>query len=98
MSTIQTVEQKAHRAAALKFLNDYYETETQCPYCGSATSMESSGCCGESSAHFEEVYIDYDNEPIDKEEFIANFDEVKELEKYMREYRGVLPLTKLRVS
>jgi hypothetical protein len=27
-----------------------------CPYCGDAKHFDSLGCCGESSAHFEEVY------------------------------------------
>jgi hypothetical protein len=27
-----------------------------CPYCGDAKSFEALGCCGESNAHFEEVY------------------------------------------
>lgn len=37
------------------------ETEALvCPYCMSEVSQDDSGCCGESSAHFETAYVTED--------------------------------------
>jgi hypothetical protein len=32
----------------------------QCPYCGDVKGLDASGCCGESAAHFEEVWLNED--------------------------------------
>lgn len=29
----------------------------QCPYCGDVKGLDAYGCCGESAAHFEEVWM-----------------------------------------
>jgi hypothetical protein len=31
-----------------------------CPYCGSEVSQDDTGCCGESSGHFETGYVTQD--------------------------------------
>lgn len=36
---------------------DIEDIVTVCPYCMTKVSADSLGCCGESSAHFEDAYI-----------------------------------------
>jgi hypothetical protein len=42
---------------------NYYDCDkvTFCPYCGDQKSRSETGCCGESSCHFETGYLDQDD-------------------------------------
>ena len=56
-STTRTIWYPAILQAILEDLMGSVSSETGCPYCGTAQGRyESSGCCGESSAHFTELY------------------------------------------
>lgn len=48
---------------------------TICPYCGTeaTASMWDRGCCGESSQHFQEVYLFNDDTMLTEEEVHAYF-------------------------
>lgn len=80
MSTILSAELDYRRELAFKFLRHNYDRIHICPYCGDGPKDPHGGrgCCGESSAHFEEVYLDDDGEIIDLDWYVENFDPIKE--------------------
>lgn len=44
----------------LNKIERYFKDITICPYCGSEKSSWSIGCCGESSCHYQTVWIETD--------------------------------------